>query len=70
MSRDNTDVSATLAGDTPLQIDGEDELLSGRKPAWGGSPLHMAAATGRADVVQQLLLAGVSPLAWSPGSSQ
>ena len=64
------DLAVGTVGDTPLRVDGEDVLSPGRKSGWGGSPLHMAAATGRADVVQQLLLAGVSPLAWSPGSSQ
>lgn len=68
--RRGLNVKACLAGDTPLRADREDDLMSGRKSGWSGSPLHMAAATGRADVVQQLLLAGVSPLAWSPGSSQ
>lgn len=58
-----------FAGEGPSRIEEDKELLSGKK-GWGGSSLHMAAATGRADVVQQLLLAGVSPLAWSPGSSQ
>lgn len=32
--------------------------------SWNQSPLHMAAATGRADVVQQLLLAGMDACAW------
>jgi len=40
------------------------------KAGWSGSPLHMAAATGNAEMVQQLLLAGVNPMAWEPGNGR
>ena len=62
--------TSSCVGEGPGRLEGDVESLSGKKGGWGGSPLHMAAATGRADVVQQLLLAGVSPLAWSPISTQ